>query len=323
MTKLIIQIPCLNEAASLPITISALPRQLDGVDTIELLVIDDGSTDGTANVARQLGVHHVLVLPRNLGLARAFMAGLEYCLREKADIIVNTDADNQYCADDIGKLVAPIVSGEADYVIGARPIAKIQHFSPTKKFLQKLGSFTVQKLSKLDIPDAPSGFRAICKDAAYKLNVFNSYTYTLETLIQAGSTDIKTISVPIRVNGDMRSSRLVKSKWNYVTRSIGTMMRFFVIYRAFQVLTTIAVTLFAAWFAIGLRFLYLEFWLNDSGHVQSLLLAVLLMLLGAFSQVAGFLADLIGVNRRLLEQIREIVRRNEHRSIVVGRRPLD
>jgi hypothetical protein len=251
------------------------------------------------------------------------MAGLEYCLRENADIIVNTDADNQYCADDIGKLVAPIVSGEADYVIGARPITEIQHFSPIKKFLQKLGSFTVRKLSQLDIPDAPSGFRAICKDAAYKLNVFNSYTYTLETLIQAGSTDIKTISVPIRVNGDMRSSRLVKSKWNYVTRSIGTMMRFFVIYRAFQVLTAIAVTLFAAGFAIGLRFLYLEFWLNDSGHVQSLLLAVLLMLLGAFSQVAGFLADLIGVNRRLLEQIREIVRRNEHRSIVVGRRPLD
>lgn len=314
--KLIIQIPCLNEAQSLPATLACLPRQLDGVSTVEWLVVDDGSTDGTAEVARSLGVDHVVVLPRNMGLARAFMAGLEYCLRQHADIIVNFDADNQYCADDIGLLVGPLLSGEADYVVGARPIAEIAHFSPVKKFLQKLGSFTVRKLSRLEIPDAPSGFRAITREAAYKLNVFSNYTYTLETLIQAGNSSIKTVSVPIRVNGETRPSRLVRSKRSYVARSVATMTRYFFVYRAFQILTTLAALLFASGFLIGVRFLFLEFWLGHSGHVQSLLLAVLLMLLGAFSLFAGFLADLIGVNRRLLEQIREIVRRTEHRGAV-------
>lgn len=313
LTKLIIQIPCLNEEETLPATLAALPREVAGIDAVEWLVIDDGSTDRTAEVAAENGVEHVLVLPRNMGLAAAFMQGLDMALRKGADVIVNTDADNQYCAQDIPKLVEPILSGRADYVIGARPIDEVEHFSRFKKILQKLGSYTVRHLSGVDVPDAPSGFRAISRHAAYKLNVFNSFTYTLETLIQAGNTSIKTISVPIRVNGETRPSRLFRSIPAYVSRSLTIMLGFFFIYRALSVLMTIAAILFAAGFLVGLRFLYLNFVLEQSGHVQSVMLAVLLMVMGVTTGLSGYLAGLIGINRRLLEQIKEIARKVEHR----------
>lgn len=313
MVKLIIQIPCLNEEETLAETIGALPRHVEGVDKVEVLVVDDGSTDRTALVAKEAGADHVVVLPRNMGLARAFMVGLDTALRKGADVIVNTDADNQYCADDIPKLVGPILTGKADYVIGARPVSDLDHFSKSKKFLQKVGSFTVRRLSRVNVPDAPSGFRAISRDAAYKLNVFNSYTYTIETIIQAGNTDIKTASVPIRVNGETRPSRLFSSIQSYIFRSVATMLRFFFIYRAFQVLMTIAVILFSIGVILGLRFLYLNLMLGSNGHVQSLLLAVLLMLMGLNAGLSGYLADLLGINRRLLEQVKEITRKVEHR----------
>lgn len=313
--KLIIQIPCLNEEQTLPRTLMDLPREVEGFGLVEWLIIDDGSTDNTSSVASDHGVDHIVKLPRNLGLAKAFMAGIDASLRKGADVIVNTDADNQYCADDIEKLVKPINSGQADYVIGARPIDRIEHFSRIKRFLQKLGSFTVRRLSGLAVPDAPSGFRAISREAGYKLNVFNSYTYTLETLIQAGNSNIKTVSVPIRVNGETRPSRLFKSMRSYVFRSLSTMLHFFLIYRAFRVLSFVAIALFFLGFAIGLRFLYLNFYLGEAGHVQSVILAVLLMIMGFNTGLSGYLADLIGLNRRLLEQIKEISRKVQHEMI--------
>ena len=225
--KLIIQIPCYNEAETLGIALSALPRQVPGFDSVEWLIIDDGSTDDTVKVALSHGVDHVVRHTRNQGLARGFMNGLQACLEHGADVIVNTDADNQYEADDIPLLTAPIVNGKADIVIGARPIQAIEHFSPIKKLLQKLGSWVVRVASKTDVPDAPSGFRAISRTAARHLVVFSDYTYTLETIIQAGQKNMAITSVPIRVNGDLRPSRLVKSIASYIQRSIVTIIRVF------------------------------------------------------------------------------------------------
>ncbi|MGR9053016.1 MAG: glycosyltransferase family 2 protein, partial [Gammaproteobacteria bacterium] len=218
--KLIIQIPCYNEEQTLPLTLSQLPRQLPGVDEIEWLIIDDGSTDNTVAVAKGCGVDHVVVMPCNQGLAKGFIAGLDACLKLGADIIVNTDADNQYHAGDIGALVQPILDGKAEFVIGARPIKTISHFSPVKKILQGLGSYVVRIASRTTIPDAPSGFRAISRETAMRLNVFNEYTYTLETIIQAGQKNMAVTSVPIRVNKDERPSRLVKSIPSYIKRSM-------------------------------------------------------------------------------------------------------
>ena len=220
MTKLIIQIPCFNEELSLPVSLAELPREVPGVDIVEWLIIDDGSVDRTAEVARELGVDHVVTMKRNSGLAKVFMAGLDACLRLDADIIVNTDADNQYCAADIPKLVEPILAGRADYVIGARPIADIPHFSPIKKALQKLGSWAVRVASNTEVPDAPSGFRAMSRACALRLNVLSEYTYTIETIIQAGRANMAIENVDIRVNGDLRPSRLVKSIASYVQRSV-------------------------------------------------------------------------------------------------------
>jgi glycosyltransferase involved in cell wall biosynthesis len=301
--RLIIQIPCYNEEATLAITLSALPRQLPDIDKVEWLIIDDGSKDRTVEVARQYGVDHVVRLPRNQGLAKGFMAGLDACLKAGADIIVNTDADNQYCADDIPKLIEPIVRGEAEIVVGARPIDEIGHFSPLKKALQKLGSWVVRIASKTDIPDAPSGFRAMSRKAAMQLNVFNEYTYTLETIIQAGQKNMAIVSVPIRTNSDLRPSRLVKSIPSYVQRSILTIVRIFMTYKPFRFFVVPGVVAFAIGFLIGLRFLYHYMVGQDAGHIQSLILAALLMGTGFFLGVTGLIADLIAVNRKLLEKL--------------------
>ena len=316
--KLIIQLPCLNEAGTLAIALKDLPRQVEGFDTVEWLIIDDGSTDDTVRVARENGVDHVVRHTRNQGLARGFMTGLDACLRLGADVIVNTDADNQYNAQDIPALTAPVLAGVADIVVGARPIDTIEHFSPVKKMLQKLGSWVVRVASKTDIPDAPSGFRAMSRSAAQRLMVFNDYTYTLETIIQAGQKNMAITSVPIRVNGDLRPSRLVKSIPSYIKRSIVTIVRIFVIYRPFRFFVSIGGVLFSIGFVIGLRFLAYYIQGDGGGHVQSLILATMLMGMGFQTILIAFLADLLAANRKLLEEIRstqKIMLLNEQRGL--------
>ncbi len=309
--KLIIQIPCYNEAETLPVTLKELPRTMEGFDNVEWLVINDGSTDNTVEVAKANGVDHVVNFARNQGLAQAFLAGLDAAIRLGADVIVNTDADNQYNAADIPFLVGPIVSGRAEIVVGARPIREIKHFSPIKKLLQKLGSWVVRRTSKTDIPDAPSGFRAISREAALRLNVFNDYTYTLETIIQAGQKNMAIISVPVRVNEDLRPSRLVKSVRGYLMQSIMTIIRIFVVYRPFRFFLTLGVLFSTAGFIVGFRFLY--FFIKDGGegHVQSLILASILLGMGFQTIAVAFLADLQAVNRRLMEDVQYRLRKAE------------
>lgn len=315
--KLIIQIPCFNEAGTLAIALAALPREVPGFDKVEWLIIDDGCTDNTVEVALANGVDHVVRHTRNQGLARGFMNGLQACLEHGADVIVNTDADNQYNADDIPLLTQPILEGKADIVIGARPIQTIEHFSPVKKLLQKLGSWVVRVASKTNIPDAPSGFRAMSRAAARRLVVFSDYTYTLETIIQAGQKNMAITSVPIRVNGDLRPSRLVKSISSYIRRSIVTIIRVFVIYRPFRFFGTIGVTLFGVGFLIGMRFLYK--WLTSefgyAGHIQSLILASSLMIIGFHTILVAFVADLLSANRKLLEEVRALTLESRDRSM--------
>jgi len=303
MTKLIIQIPCYNEEKTLGITLSALPRKIPSIDSVEWLIIDDGSTDATLKVAKAYNVDHIVKFPRNYGLARAFMAGIEACIDLGADIIVNTDGDNQYCADDIPKLIKPILAKEADIVIGARPIAKIQHFSPAKKFLQKLGSWVVRVASNTKVTDAPSGFRAISRNAAIQLNVFNDYTYTLETIIQAGQKGIAITSVPVRVNGNIRKSRLVKSIPSYLRKSAFTILRIFITYRPFRFFVSMGTSLIGLGMLINLRFLYLYLSGGGQGNIQSLILAAVLTSVGFLFFVIGVIADLISVNRKLLEKL--------------------
>lgn len=318
--KLIIQIPCFNEAATLPIALAALPRRVAGVDEVEWLVIDDGSSDDTAAVAERHGVDHVVRLPRNLGLARAFMTGLDACLRAGADIIVSTDADNQYNAEDIPALVAPVVQGAADIVVGARPIQAVEHFSPMKKVLQRLGSWAVRVASNTDIPDAPSGFRAISAAAARRLMVFNDYTYTLETIIQAGQKNMAITSVPVRVNQDLRPSRLVRSTWSYVQRSIVTILRIFMIYRPVRFFGYLGALLFGAGFLIGCRFLW-HFWNgNGTGHIQSLILAAVLLGIGFQTLLFALLAELLAANRRLIEDVRAQVKELTQPRLAVAQR---
>ena len=301
--KLIIQIPCLNEAGTLAITIAALPRTVAGFDQVEWLVIDDGSTDGTAELAKELGVHHVVRHPVNRGLAVAFMSGLDACLRLGANVIVNTDADNQYEASDIPVLTAPILQGQADMVIGARPIDETEHFSWVKKKLQRLGSWAVRVASKTKVQDAPSGFRAISRETALRLNVFNAYTYTLETIIQAGLSDLVVKSVPIRTNPDLRPSRLVKSIRSYVKRSLGTIVRVFVIYRPLLIFVSAGTICIALGLVFGIRFLTFYLAGEGEGHIQSVILTALCLILGALMMMMGLIADLIAVNRRLLEKL--------------------
>lgn len=312
MRKLIIQIPCYNEAETLGVTLSALPREVPGIDIVEWLVIDDGSTDGTAEVAADHGAHHVIRQSRNRGLAYAFMTGLEFAMRAGADVIVNTDADNQYNAEDIPLLVAPILRGEAEIVVGARPIEDIAHFSLLKKILQRVGSWVVRLASNTNIPDAPSGFRAMSRNAAMRLNVFDSYTYTLETIIQAGRKNMHITSVPVRTNPDMRPSRLVKSIPGYVQRSLFTIVRIFMTYRPFRFFALPGAVCFLIGLVPSLRFLYFYVQGQGEGHIQSLIFSALFLGLGAVLGVVGLLADLIGVNRQLLEDIRYRLRSMEH-----------
>ena len=301
--KLIIQIPCYNEAEALPVTLKELPREVPGFSTVEWLVVNDGSTDGTEEIARNCGVDHIVTLTGNQGLARAFLAGLDAAVRSGADVIVNTDADNQYCAADIPLLTAPILAGEADIVIGSRPIDEIASFSPIKKFLQKAGSTIVRFVSKTDVPDAPSGFRAMRREAALRFNVFNDYTYTLETIIQAGQKSMAITSVPVHVNRALRPSRLVKNIPSYLTKSVITIIRIFVVYKAFRFFMTIGLTLFVFGFLAGLRFLYYYLMGDGTGHVQSLILSSILLGIGFQTMLTAFLADLLAVNRRLMEDV--------------------
>lgn len=305
---LIIQIPCLNEEETLTVTLDALPTRIDGVDKIEILIIDDGSTDGTVRVAQEWGVHHVISHPNNQGLAQAFMTGLQTALHLGADIIVNTDADNQYNADDIEKLIDPILNNKADLVIGARPITDIEHFSPLKKMLQKIGSSVVRIASKTDVADAPSGFRALSRNAAMRINVFTPYTYTLETIIQAGIKNMRVVDVPIRTNADLRPSRLVSSKSEYVRKSIITIFRVAIIYRPLRFFALIGGILFLAGVFVGIRFLFYFVSGEGGGHVQSLILAAILMLIGFNAGTLGVVSDLISVNRKLLEEIQGYLR---------------
>ncbi|MDR7194361.1 glycosyltransferase family 2 protein [Luteimonas terrae] len=301
--KLIIQIPCLNESGTLAVAVNALPRQVPGFDRVEWLVIDDGSIDDTGRIATELGVDHVIRHPVNRGLATAFMTGINACLQLGADVIVNTDADNQYEADDIPLLTAPIINGEADMVIGSRPIDETEHFSWIKKKLQRLGSWAVRKASGTSVGDAPSGFRAISRETAYRLNVFNAYTYTLETIIQAGASNLRIASVPIRTNGDLRPSRLVKSIYSYVTRSLGTILRIFVIYHPAKFFIWPGSILLALGALVTARFVFTYLAHGTAGHIQSLVLATLCVMLGSLFFVVSFLADQITANRKILERI--------------------
>ena len=302
--KLVIQIPCLNEEATLPLTLADLPKSLPGIDRIEILVIDDGSSDRTSEVARAHGVHRVVRFPARRGLARAFDAGLGEALAMGADVIVNTDADNQYQGADIGKLVEPIVAKRADMVVGTRPIDSIQHFSPLKKVLQRLGSGVVRALSNTDVPDATSGFRAYSREAALRLTVLTGFTYTLETLIQASQKNITLAHVPIRVNGKLRESRLFKGMWAYITRSLGTMLRVYLLYQPLKFFLTLSGLSLGCSLALFARFLVI-FMLQpqQSGHVQSLVVAGALAVIGVLLLALGVLSDLIAMNRRLLEEV--------------------
>jgi glycosyltransferase involved in cell wall biosynthesis len=301
--KLVIQIPCYNEEGMLGITLSTLPRAVPGVDTVEWLIIDDGSTDRTVEIAESHGADHIVRFSRNRGLAKAFLAGLEASLKAGADIIVNMDADNQHRAEDIQNLIGPILSGKADIVIGARPINDIEDFSSTKKFMQKLGSMVIRMASKTDVPDAPCGFRAISRNAAMQLNVFDEYTYTLETIIQAGQKGMAVTSVPVGANKQSRPSRVMKNIRQYIFRSILTIMRIFMTYRSFRFFAVPGILIFSFGLLLAARFLYLHFTGVGAGHIQSVILSSLLMGTGFFIIVIGLIADLISVNRKLLEKI--------------------
>jgi glycosyltransferase involved in cell wall biosynthesis len=321
MKKLIIQIPCYNEEQTLAAALADLPHEIDGIDKIEWLVIDDGSTDETVNVAKRNGVDHIVSHPTNLGLAKAFMTGLSTCLELGADIVVNTDADNQYRADCIPDLIHPILEGKAEIVVGARSTDEIEDFSPTKKFFQKLGSWTVRLVSGTNIPDSPSGFRAISSSAARQLNVFNKYTYTLETIIQAGQKDIPITWVPIRTNEYMRPSRLVKSVPSYIARSMVTIFRIFVVYKPFRFFMGVGLVLFLIGTVTGLRFLYYFFTESGEGHIQSLILSSILIGIGFQTVMGAFLADLLSVNRRLLEELQYKSRQLENITVKKKRKP--
>ena len=301
--KLIIQIPCYNEEATLPQTVRDLPTALPGVDEIELLIVDDGSQDRTAAVARELGVDHIVRHTRNRGLAAAFQTGLDAALAAGADIIVNTDADNQYCGADIEKLVAPIIAGQADIVVGDRGVAALAHFSPLKRLLQRLGSWVVARAAGIPIPDATSGFRAFSREAAMRLTVLGEYTYTLETLIQAGARGMAVKFVPVRTNPQTRQSRLIRNMPSFLALQAVTIVRFYTMYRPLRVFMTAGGILIAGALILGLRFLYFYMIGRGAGHVQSLILAAILSIVGFQLGLIGLVAELVRLNRRMLEEV--------------------
>jgi glycosyltransferase involved in cell wall biosynthesis len=311
MTKLIIQIPCYNEAEHLPDALAHLPREIPGVDRIEILVIDDGSKDGTAEVARAAGVHHIVRFARNLGLAAAFTAGLRESIRHGADIIVNTDADNQYEGTDIPRLVEPLLAGRADLVVGDRQVDKLAHFSPIKRKLQVLGSWVIGRASALKTPDATSGFRAMTRDAALRTFVRSGYSYTLETLIQAGASRMTVEFVPIRVNANTRPSRLMRSIPQYIRRSTITIMRAYTMYRPLTVFMALGISLIVLGIVPGIRYLYLIAVGHRVGHVQSLVFAAICIIVGFQVLLIGLVADLLSFNRKLLEEVLYKVRKLE------------
>ncbi|MBO5468852.1 MAG: glycosyltransferase family 2 protein [Lachnospiraceae bacterium] len=310
--KLIIQIPCYNEANTLEIALNALPKHIDGIDAIEYLIINDGSTDNTVEVAKKWGVHHIVNFKQNKGLAKGFMAGLDACLQNGADIIVNTDADNQYCGDDIETIVRPILEGKADIVIGERPIDQTQHFSWLKKKLQHFGSWVVRKASDTNIPDAPSGFRAYSREAAMQMNVVNEYTYTLEQIVQAGRTKIAITSVPIRTNAELRPSRLFNSMFGYIKKSMLTIIRAYLMYKPMRFFLALGCIPIVGGVALGVRFLINYFMGQGQGNIQSLILCSMMILIGVVTWVLGLLADLLAANRKLLQDIQQRVRDIEY-----------
>lgn len=310
--KLIIQIPCFNEAETLEVTLNDLPKHIDGIDEIEYLIIDDGSHDNTAEVAKKWGVHYVVRFRRNKGLAKGFMAGLDACLKNGADIIVNTDADNQYCGADIETLVRPILDKKAHIVIGERPIDDTEHFTPLKKKLQHFGSWVVRKASKTTIPDAPSGFRAYSREAAMRINVINDYTYTLETIVQSGREKMAVMSVPIRTNPELRESRLFHSMWGYIKKSMLTIVRTYLMYRPLyfffmlgSILALVGVVFFVRYFVFFCSG-------EGGGHLQSLILASTLLIVGFQTIVVGLLGDVISANRKILQDVQYHVRKMDY-----------
>lgn len=309
--KLIVQIPCFNEEATLPETVRDIPKRIDGIDEIEILVIDDGSRDRTSEVAREIGVHHVLRNKRNLGLARSFRLGLDRCIALGADIIVNTDADNQYCGEDIAKLVQPIVDGKVDVVVGDRQTSTIEHFSFRKKLLQRFGSWVVRSFSDVDVPDAVSGFRAISRDAAMRLNIVSPFSYTIEMLIQVGKKGMAFTSVPIRTNPMTRESRLFKSVFRFIERSATTLIRMYSMYQPLRVFTALGFFVALIGLIPMLRFLYFYLFVSGTGKIQSLVIGSALLTIGVLTFFLGLLADLLNHNRALIEMALEKIRRME------------
>lgn len=309
--KLIIQICCHNEAATLPQTLADLPRSLPGFDTVEWLVVDDGSTDNTSRVAKELGVHHVIRLPRCKGLARAFEAGISSALAHGADVIVNTDGDNQYAGACVADLVAPIITAEADMVIGDRPIEQMEDFSLLKKRLQRLGSWTMRRVTGLDVPDAASGFRAYTRDAALRLNITSDFTYSLETLVAASQQKLKVAHVPIRVNPATRKSRLFVSMWRYIGLQTITLLRVYTMYRPLRVFIGAGGIAILGGLLLGVRYFYYMLQGEGKGHIQSVVVAGLLLNIGVLLCMMGLLADTIRSNRLFLERILYRLRKRE------------
>jgi glycosyltransferase involved in cell wall biosynthesis len=313
--KLIIQIPCYNEAETLPETVAALPKNIIGVDHIEVLIIDDGSLDDTVRVARSIGVDHIVQHKQNRGLAATFITGLDACLALGADIIVNTDADNQYNADDIIKLVEPILQGHADLVVGDRDVTSVESFSLLKRQLQRMGSWVVGNAANLKIPDATSGFRALSRETALQTLVLNEYSYTLETLIQAGAKRLAVTYVPIRTNDPTRPSRLMKSTPHYLANIVPTIIRSYTLYRPLRLFSMLSVLLITVGLFLGLRFVYYNYIANQGGgHIQSLILAAILLIIGFQVFTIGLVADLVSANRKILEETLYLQRKQEYRE---------
>jgi glycosyltransferase involved in cell wall biosynthesis len=303
VSKLIIQIPCLNEAATLPVTLADLPRTVPGIDRVEVLIVDDGSTDGTSAVARAHGVDHIVRFTRRKGLAAAFTAGIDACLRHGADYIVNTDGDNQYSGRDIPLLLGPLLAGSADIVIGDRKIQDVEHMSPGKKRLQRIGSWVVRQVSGTKVPDTTSGFRAYTREAALRLSIVSEFSYTLESIILAGKKRIAVAHVPVATNPRLRESRLFGSTWTYLKASAATIVRIYAMYEPLKVFSFIGLVIFTAGFLISIRFLYYYATGAGLGHLQSLILSAVLLIVGFQVGLIGLVADVISGNRKLIEDV--------------------